>query len=224
MLKKMGFSGIDVALFAVFAIVYAVFGVLWTLNLTPLGPASEANLLEKKELVYYGLWLCAVAYAVLANSFVLRNKSPKGGLIAFPITIAVMAVVFFALTALTNWLKDPTTIAPSTKILSISIGDLLVLLPVVSAVIVFIIAWLGAGLTNHMRGQPVTQGFIRLGVALMAFPLVQQTVLFFFPRWDDEVRGVVTVGAMSLGLLWGLFLGGAIGSNLRKPPSDPANA
>ena len=59
-------------------------------------------------------------------------------------------------------------------------------------------------------------------MALMLMPLVQFAVIFFLPRWDDEVRGIVFVHAMGLGLLWGLFLAGGLGANLRRPSTNGA--
>src|SRR5262249_51236850 len=126
------------------------------------------------------------------------------------------------LTFVNQLLRD--NIPASKKILSIAISDILVLMPIVTGTIFFIIAWIVAGFSNHLRSQPVAQGLTRLGVALMGFPVIQFAVLFFLPRWNDEVRGVVVVHAMGLGLLWGLFLGGGLGSNLRKPAAETAPA
>lgn len=210
MLKRLGLHWADVVLFLAFALVFAAFGVYWSLYM-----AGEPGPLQaKKDLMYYVLWVCAMGYAVLANTFVLWNKAPRGGLITFVVLLGVIVGLFFALTYLTQVLRD--NISPSTKILSISIGDLLVLLPVVSAATLFIIAWIVAGFANHLRYQPVVRGLIRLGMALMLMPLVQFIVIFFLPRWDDETRGVVFLYSMGLGLMWGLFLAGALGSNLLR--------
>jgi hypothetical protein len=213
-LNKLGLNWIDVAIFIPFALLYAAFGAFWTLSDAPYMAGGPESLQEKKDVMYYLLWFCAIGYAVLANTAVLWKRAPRGGLIAFVVMLGVMVATFFGLTALTAFLQDK--ISPATKILSIAISDILVLLPIVTASIVFIIAWIVAGFSNHLRSQPVVQGLQRLGVALMLIPVIQFCVIFFLPRWDDEVRGVVFVHAMSLGLMWGLFLGGALGSNMSR--------
>lgn len=221
-LNKLGLNWIDVVIFIPFALLYTAFGAFWTLSDAPLMANGTGTLQEKKDLMYYLLWFCAMGYAVLANTAVLWKRAPRGGLIAFVVMLGVMVGTFFALTFLTAVLQR--SIPASTKVLSIAIGDLLVLLPIVTATIVFIIAWIAAGFSNHLRSQPVVQGLQRLGMALMLIPVIQFCVIFFLPRWDDEVRGVVFVHAMSLGLLWGLFLGGAIGSNLASRTENGAVA
>ena len=213
-LNKLGLNWIDVAIFIPFALLYTAFGVFWTLSNAPYMAGGPEGLQIKKDIMYYLLWFCAIGYAVLANTAVLWNRAPRGGLLAFVVMLGVMVATFFGLTFLTEQLRG--AISPSTKVLSIAIGDILVLLPIVTASIVFIIAWIVAGFSNHLRSQPVVQGLQRLGVALMLIPVIQFCVIFFLPRWDDEVRGVVFVHAMSLGLMWGLFLGGALGSNMSR--------
>jgi hypothetical protein len=216
-LNKLGLNWIDVVIFIPFALLYTAFGVFWTLGSSKLMAGDPTSTLQqKKDIMYYLLWFCAMGYAVLANTAVLWRRAPRGGLIAFVVMLGVMVGTFFGLTFLTEALRDPSVIAPSTKVLSIAIGDILVLLPIVTSSIVFIIAWIVSGFSNHLRSQPVVQGLQRLGVALMLIPVIQFCVIFFLPRWDDEVRGVVFVHAMSLGLMWGLFLGGALGSNMSR--------
>jgi len=213
-LNKLGLNWIDVAIFIPFALLYTAFGVFWTLSNASYMAGGPEGLQIKKDIMYYLLWFCAIGYAALANTAVLWKRAPRGGLIAFVVMLGVMVGTFFGLTFLTEQLR--AAISPSTKVLSIAIGDILVLLPIVTASIVFIIAWIVAGFSNHLRSQPVVQGLQRLGVALMLIPVIQFCVIFFLPRWDDEVRGVVFVHAMSLGLMWGLFLGGALGSNMSR--------
>ena len=215
MFKRWGLHPADVVLFVFFGLIYAVFGAIWSVNALPFSPNNiNYTLQAKKDIMYYMLWGCAVGYALLANSAILWNKAPRSGILAFPVILVLMGGFFAVMTWLTAELRE--FIAPSVRILSIPIGDLLVLLPVVTATIIFMIAWLGTGIFNHQREQPLAQGFIRLGMALMSFPLIQFLVIFFLPRWDDEVRGVVFIHAMGLGLMWGVFLGGALGSNLRR--------
>lgn len=220
-LNNIGVSMLDLVIFVPFALVYTIFGAIWTTSSGPYMAGDFATTLqEKKDIMYYLLWACAIGYAVLANTIALWGKAARGGLIAFVVTLVVMVAAFFGLTFGTQALSN--TLPASTKVLSIAIGDILVLLPVVTATIFFFIAWIVTGFSNHLRGQPVAQGFVRLGVALMVMPVIQFLVIVFLPRWDDEVRGVVFVHAMSLGLLWGLFLGGGLGSNLRKRAETPA--
>lgn len=221
-LSKLGINWIDVVIFIPFALLYTGFGAFWTLSDAPYMAGGPEGLQIKKDIMYYLLWFCAMGYAVLANTAILWKRAPRGGLLAFVVMLGVMVGTFFALTFLTEQLRE--AINPSTKILSIAIGDILVLLPIVTASIVFIIAWIVAGFSNHLRSQPVVQGLQRLGMALMLIPVIQFCVIFFLPRWDDEVRGVVFVHAMSLGLMWGLFLGGAIGSNLARRGENGAVA
>ncbi|HEY1012594.1 MAG TPA: hypothetical protein VGE07_07815 [Herpetosiphonaceae bacterium] len=212
LLKSLGVSWIDLILFLVFAGIYTGYGVVWTLTM-----ASDPHTLLQthKDMMYYLLWACAIGYAILSNTAALWSRAPRAGVIAFAVMPVIMAGAFFGLTAVNELLRE--AIQPSVKVLSIAISDLLVLMPMLTATVVFIIAWLFVGLNNHQREQPVTQGLIRLGLGLMLMPIVQFLVIFFLPRWDDEVRGVVFVHAMGLGLLWGLFLAGGLGANLRRP-------
>ena len=213
-LNNIGLNWLDVAIFIPFAGLYAAFGVFWTLSGLPLMAEGTGSLQQKKDIMYYLLWFCAIGYAVLANTAALWKRAPRAGLVAFVVMIGLMVGTFFGATALTDFVKGQ--IPASTKVLSIAIGDILVLLPVIIASIVFVIAWIVAGFNNHQREQPVVQGLMRLGAALMIIPVIQFFVIYFFPRWDDEVRGVVFVHAMSLGLMWGLFLGGGLAANLRR--------
>lgn len=215
LLKSLGISWIDLILFLVFAGIYTGYGVVWTLTMAS-DPTTQLQV--HKDLMYYLLWACAIGYAVLANTALLWKRAPRAGVIAFAIMPALMAGTFFGLTKINSLLAG--AISPSVKVLSIAVGDLLVLMPMLTASVVFIIAWLFVGLSNHQREQPVTQGLIRLGMALMLMPIVQFAVIFFLPRWDDEVRGIVFVHAMGLGLLWGLFLAGGLGANLRRPSAN----
>ena len=211
----MGIHWFDILVFVPFALIYTVFWAYWTTSSAPYMAADLTNGLQiKKDIMYYLLWICAMGYAVIANTVVLWNRAPRGGLIAFVVMLGAMVTTFVGMTLLTGVLND--LIPASTKVLSIAIGDLLVLLPLVTASIVFVIAWIVAGFSNHLREQPVLQGLSRLGIALMVMPVVQFLVIYFLPRWDDEVRGVVFVHAMSLGLMWGLFLGGGLAANLRR--------
>ena len=214
-LDRMGIHWFDILAFLPFALIYTAFGAFWTTSSLPYMAADPTQGLQiKKDIMYYLLWFCAMGYAVIANTVILWRRAPRGGLIAFVVMLGAMVVTFAGMTLLTGNLNN--WISPSTKVLSIAIGDLLVLLPLVTASIVFVIAWIVVGFSNHLREQPVLQGLSRLGVALMVMPVIQFMVIVFLPRWDDEVRGVVFVHAMSLGLMWGLFLGGGLAANLRR--------
>lgn len=222
-LDRMGIHWFDILAFMPFAFIYTVFGAVWTTSSAKYMAADASTILQiKKDIMYYLLWICAMGYAVIANSVILWRRAPRGGIIAFVVMLGAMVVTFVGMTLLTGVLQR--VIPASTKVLSIAIGDLLVLLPVVTASVVFIIAWIVAGFSNHLREQPVVQGLLRLGVALMLLPVVQFMAIFFLPRWDDEVRGVVFVHAMGLGLIWGLFLGGALGANLLRRNHNGATA
>jgi hypothetical protein len=226
-MRKLGIHPIDLFVFLFFALVYTVFGVIWT---TGHGDymAGDTNPLHslqtKKDIMYYLLWICAMGYAVIANTIILWPRlRRRSGIIAFVVGLGVIVAVFFGMTLLTGVLNK--SIPASTKILSIAVSDLLVLLPVVTSTILFVIALVLAGIYNHHQGQPVVHGFVRLGIGLMLMPLIQFLVIFFLPRWDDEVRGVVFIHAMGLGLMWGLFLGGGIGANmLRRTEGAPVAA
>jgi hypothetical protein len=214
-LDRMGIHWFDILAFMPFAFIYTVFGAIWTTSTAKYMAADPTTVLQlKKDIMYYLLWICAMGYAVLANTVVLWKRAPRGGLLAFVVMLGAMVFTFIGMTLLTGLLKEKIPV--STKILSIAIGDLLTLLPIVTASIVFVIAWVVAGFTNHLREQPVLQGLSRLGVALMLLPVVQFCAIFFLPRWDDEVRGVVFIHAMGLGLIWGLFLGGGLAANMRR--------
>lgn len=213
-LNNIGLNWLDLMIFIPFALIYAAFGAFWTVSDLPLMADGTGTLQQKKDIMYYLLWFCSIGYAVLANTAALWKRAPRAGLIAFVVMLGLMVGTFFGATALTDFVKGQ--IPASTKVLSIAIGDILVLLPVIIASIVFVIAWIVAGFNNHQREQPVVQGLMRLGAALMIIPVIQFFVIYFFPRWDDEVRGVVFVHAMSLGLMWGLFLGGGLAANLRR--------
>lgn len=222
-LDRMGIHWFDILAFMPFAFIYTVFGAVWTTSSAKYMATDSSTILQiKKDIMYYLLWICAMGYAVIANSVILWRRAPRGGIIAFVVMLGAMVVTFVGMTLLTGVLQR--VIPASTKVLSIAIGDLLVLLPVVTASVVFIIAWIVAGFSNHLREQPVVQGLLRLGVALMLLPVVQFMAIFFLPRWDDEVRGVVFVHAMGLGLMWGLFLGGALGANLLRRNHNAATA
>ncbi|MBA3468493.1 MAG: hypothetical protein H0T53_02500 [Herpetosiphonaceae bacterium] len=214
-LDRMGIHWFDILAFVPFALIYTAFGVFWTTSSARYMAGDPiAGLQIKKDIMYYLLWFCASSYAIIANTIVLWNRAPRGGLIAFVVMLGAMVATFAGMTLLTGVLND--IIPASTKVLSIAIGDLLVLLPLVTASVVFVIAWIVAGFSNHLREQPVLQGLSRLGIALMVMPVIQFMVIYFLPRWDDEVRGVVFVHAMSLGLMWGLFLGGGLAANMRR--------
>ncbi len=212
-LNKLGVSWLDVIIFVPFALIYTVFGAFWTTSSAPFMAGDyAATLQQKKDIMYYLLWLCAMGYAIVSNTLALRGKAPMSGIIGFVVMLGAMVAAFFAGTFLADFLRNELN--PSTKILSIAINDILVLLPIITGTVFLLIAWIVAGFMNHLPGQPVARGLIRLGVALMLIPVIQFLVIFFLPKWDDEVRGVVFVHAMSLGLLWGFFLGGGVGANL----------